>query len=47
MAEKVYSILHLEGFPQNSLYNTQYPRYAAIIGTRASACGWSGRPWKT
>ncbi len=33
-AEKVYSILHLEGFPQNSLYNTQYPRYAAIIGNR-------------
>ncbi len=33
-AEKIYSILHLEGFPQNSLYNTQYPRYAAIIGNR-------------
>ncbi len=33
-AEKVYSILHLEGFPDNSLYKTQYPRYAAIIGGR-------------
>lgn len=33
-AEKICSILHLEGFPDNSLYNTQYPRYAAIIGGR-------------
>lgn len=33
-AEKIYSILHVEGFPENSLYNTQYPRYAAIIGDR-------------
>ncbi len=33
-AEKVYSILHLDGLPENSLYNTQYPRYAAIIGDR-------------
>lgn len=33
-AEKVYSILHLEGMPENSLYKTQYPRYAAIIGNR-------------
>lgn len=31
-AERVYSILHLDGFPENSLYKTQYPRYAAIIG---------------
>ncbi len=31
-AEKVFSILHVDGFPENSLYNTQYPRYAAIIG---------------
>lgn len=33
-AEKIYSILHVDGFPENSLYNTQYPRYAAIIGDR-------------
>ena len=33
-AKTVYSILHLEGFPENSLYKTQYPRYAAIIGDR-------------
>ena len=33
-AETVYSILHVDGFPENSLYNTQYPRYAAIIGDR-------------
>lgn len=33
-AERVYSILHLEGFPENSLYKTQYPRYAAIIGDK-------------
>ena len=33
-AEKVCSILHLDGFPDNSLYSTQYPRYAAIIGDR-------------
>lgn len=33
-AEKIYSILHVEGFPENSLYNTQYPRYAAIIGDK-------------
>ncbi len=33
-AETVYSILHLEGFPENSLYRTQYPRYAAVIGDR-------------
>lgn len=33
-AETVYSILHVDGFPENSLYKTQYPRYAAIIGDR-------------
>ncbi len=33
-AEKVYSVLDLEGFPGNVLYKTQYPRYAAIIGDR-------------
>lgn len=33
-AEKIYSILNLDGFPANSLYKTQYPRYAAIIGDR-------------
>ena len=33
-AEKVCSILHVDGFPENSLYKTQYPRYAAIIGNR-------------
>ena len=31
-AEKVYSILNVDGFPSNSLYKTQYPRYAAIVG---------------
>ena len=24
----------LEGIPENSLYKSQYPRYAAIIGDR-------------
>ncbi|MBR3181180.1 MAG: hypothetical protein IKF56_00815 [Eggerthellaceae bacterium] len=33
-ADKVYSILNMEGFPEGSLYKTQYPRYAAIIGNR-------------
>lgn len=33
-AEKVYSILNLEGLPSNSLYKSQYPRYAAIIGNK-------------
>lgn len=33
-AEKIYSILNVEGFPSNSLYKTQYPRYAAILGDR-------------
>lgn len=33
-AEKVYSILNVEGVPQNSLYKTQYPRYAAIVGDK-------------
>ena len=33
-AEKVYSIRTLEGLPENSLYKSQYPRYAAIIGDR-------------
>ena len=33
-AETIYSVLHLDGFPENSLYKTQYPRYAAIIGDR-------------
>ena len=33
-AEKVFSVLRMEGFPENSLYKTQYPRYAAIIGDR-------------
>lgn len=33
-AEKIYSILNLEGLPSNSLYKSQYPRYAAIIGDK-------------
>lgn len=33
-AEKIYSILNVEGFPANSLYKLQYPRYAAIIGDK-------------
>lgn len=33
-AEKVYSILNLENLPSNSLYKSQYPRYAAIIGDK-------------
>ena len=33
-AKEVYSILHLDGFPDNCLYKTQYPRYAAIIGDK-------------
>ena len=33
-AEKIYSILNVEGMPKNSLYKTQYPRYAAIIGNK-------------
>lgn len=33
-AERIYSILNVEGFPKNSLYKTQYPRYAAVIGNR-------------
>ncbi len=33
-AEKVYSILNLEELPSNSLYKSQYPRYAAIIGDK-------------
>lgn len=30
-ADKIYSILNIEGVPPNSLYKTQYPRYAAIL----------------
>lgn len=33
-AEKIYSILRLDGLPENSLYKSQYPRYAAIIGNK-------------
>ncbi len=33
-AEKIYSILNVDGVPDNSLYKTQYPRYAAIIGDK-------------
>lgn len=33
-AEKVYSIRSVEGFPENCLYRTQYPHYAAIVGDR-------------
>lgn len=33
-AQKIYSVLHLDGLPENSLYKSQYPRYAAIIGDR-------------
>ena len=33
-AEIIYSILNLEGLPSNSLYKSQYPRYAAIIGDK-------------
>lgn len=33
-AEAIYSILHVEGLPENCLYKTQYPRYAAIVGDR-------------
>lgn len=33
-ADKIYSILNPEGIPENSLYKTQYPRYAAVIGDR-------------
>ena len=31
-AEKIYSIRQVEGMPENCLYRSQYPRYAAIIG---------------
>ncbi len=33
-AEKIYSIRKIEGFPENCLYASQYPYYAAIIGNR-------------
>ena len=33
-AEKIYSILNVEGVPEKSLYKTQFPRYAAIVGDR-------------
>lgn len=33
-AEKIFSILNVEGVPENSLYKTQYPRYAAIVGNK-------------
>jgi len=33
-AEKIYSILHVDGVPEKSLYKTQFPRYAAIIGDK-------------
>lgn len=33
-AQTVYSIRHVDGFPENCLYTTQYPKYAAIIGDR-------------
>ena len=31
-ADRIYSILNVDGRPENSLYKTQYPRYAAIVG---------------
>ena len=31
-AETIYSILHVDGFPSNCLYKTQYPRYASFVG---------------
>lgn len=33
-ADKIYSILHADGIPENSLYKSQYPRYAAIVGDK-------------
>ena len=33
-ADKIYSIRKIEGLPDNCLYTTQYPRYAAIIGDK-------------
>lgn len=33
-ADTVYSIRNLDGFPENTLYKSQYPRYAAIIGDK-------------
>ena len=33
-AEKIYSILNVEGFPPGCLYKSQYPRYAAILGDK-------------
>lgn len=33
-AEKIFSILNVERVPENSLYKTQYPRYAAIVGNK-------------
>ena len=33
-AERIYSVLTLEGFPASVLYRSQYPRYAAILGDR-------------
>ena len=33
-AEKIYSILNMEGFPAGCLYKSQYPRYAAILGDK-------------
>ncbi len=33
-ADKVYSILHVENIPEKTLYKTQYPRYAAIVGNK-------------
>ena len=33
-ADRIYSILNVEGVPANSLYKTQYPRYAAILADK-------------
>ena len=31
---KTFVILHVDGVPEKSLYKTQFPRYAAIIGDK-------------
>ena len=33
-ADRIYSIRRIEGLPENCLYKTQYPKYAAIIGNK-------------
>ena len=33
-ADKIISVLNAEGVPKRSLYKTQYPRYAAIVGNK-------------